>query len=127
MKKIIFLLIGIMSLFSINSSFAQKRIQIQNGVYLVSYGNTAVIEDEINQCSISIEVSQVAIDRKTNERIYEVVCGRWTRRVVKDGLKGAIDAGITATGATKGVSLTVSALAKAVGYIYDDVCDSFEE
>lgn len=105
-------------------SNAQQRIKVSDGLYLVSYGNSAVIEDDINQQSISIEVSQAGIDRATGEKVYEVVCGKWTKRVVKDGLKATIDAGILAAASTKGASLILSNLAKLAGYIYDDVCDS---
>ncbi len=115
----------IFALFVAFASSAQQRIKVSDGLYLVSYGNTAVIEDDINQKSISIEVAQDGIDRATGEKVYNVVCGRWTKRVVKDGLKAAIDAGVIAAAETKGASLIVSQAAKLVGYIYDDVCGYF--
>ena len=109
------------------SASAQTRIKIQDGLYLVSYGNTAVIEDDVNQRTISISVKQVQKDEKTNKNIYEVVCGKWTKRVVKDGLNIAIAAGIKSAGATQGTSLMISAASKIAMYIYDDVCDYYGE
>lgn len=39
----------IFALFVAFASSAQQRIKVSDGLYLVSYGNTAVIEDDINQ------------------------------------------------------------------------------
>lgn len=118
-------LVMILSLFIAFTVGAQTRVEVSPGLYLVSYGNTAVIEDDVNQQTISIEVAQDGIDRATGEKVYNVVCGRWTKRVVKDGLKAAIDAGVVAAGATKGASLIVSEAARLAGYFYDDLCDYF--
>lgn len=124
---------GLLTLFFIGFSlmwgnvFAQSKIQLQEGVFLVNYAGTYVIEDENNQRSISIEITQEQVDNRNNEAMYRVVCGKWTRRVVKDGLDAAIKAGLDAAAATKGVSLTVTAVAKAAKYIYDDVCDYWEK
>lgn len=108
----------------IASANAQKRIKINDDLSLVSYGNTTVIEDEKNQRTISIEIAQDGIDKRNNEKIYKVVCGKWTKRVVKDGLKAAIAVGIASAGASVGSSLIVSAAATIGGYIYDDFCES---
>lgn len=121
MKRILL----IFALFVAFASGAQQRIKVSDGLYLVSYGNTAVIEDDINQQSISIEVAQDGIDRATGEKVYNVVCGKWTKRVVKDGVNAAVAAGIAAAGATKGASLIVSGAVKLAGYIYEDVCDYY--
>lgn len=113
-------------LISTNAS-AQNRIELSKGVYLVSYGNSAVIEDDTNQRSVSIQISQEIKNRQTGEKIYNVVCGKWTKRVVKDGLDAAITAGIVAGATTSGSGYIVSAAAKAAKYIYDDVCDYYGE
>ena len=119
---------GILLVFAMVVAFAsnaQQRVKVSDGLYLVSYGNTAVIEDEINQKSISIEVAQDGIDRATGEKMYNVVCGKWTRRTVKDGVNTAVAAGIAAAAATNGASLIASAAVKFAGYIYDDLCDYY--
>lgn len=127
MKKVLTLLIVFVTILISANASAQERIKIKDGLYLVSYGNTCVIEDEINQRSISMEVSQEIINDRTNEKIYTVVCGKWTKRTVKDGLKAAIDAGIYAAASTKGMSLIISEVARLADYIYDDVCDYYGE
>ncbi len=111
---------------SINS-YGQERFKIADGLYIVNYGGTYIVEDDNNQRSISLTIKQEQIDQARGEKIYEVVCGKWTRRVVKVGLKSAISAGLKASAATTGVSLTVSAAADAALYIYEDVCDHYEE
>lgn len=114
----------IVCLFYTTNVSAQNRIKVKEGLYLVTYGSSTVIEDEINQRTISLEVRQEGIDQKTNKKIYNVVCGKWSKRVVKDGLKLAIAAGIKAAGATEGSSLIISAAATLANYIYDDMCES---
>ena len=120
MSLISFLLIGA-------SSFAQTKTKISEGLYLVDYAGTYVIEDEVNQRSISITITEEIKNRQTDEKIYKVVCGKWTKRTVKDGLDYAIQAGIIAAVPTKGTSLIVSAAAKLAKYIYDDYCEYLEK
>lgn len=127
MKRFALFLIALLSIVIGTNASAQNRTKVGDGVYLVTYGSTAVIEDEKNQCSISIEISQESIDRQTNQKIYKVVCGKWTKRVVKDGLTAAIAGGIAASGATVGTSAIVSAVSTAALYIYEDVCDYYGE
>lgn len=127
MKRFALFLVALLSIVIGTNASAQNRTKVGDGVYLVTYGSTAVIEDEKNQRSISIEISQESIDRQTNQKIYKVACGKWTKRVVKDGLKAAIAGGIAASGATGGTSAIVSAASTAALYIYEDVCDYYGE
>ncbi len=127
MKKLFTLVVAIFSILISTNASAQNRIELSKGVYLVSYGNSAVIEDDNNQRSVSIQISQEIKNRQTGEKIYNVVCGKWTKRVVKDGLDAAITAGIIAGATTSGSGYIVSAAAKAAKYIYDDVCDYYGE
>ncbi|OUN73762.1 hypothetical protein B5G10_04175 [Barnesiella sp. An55] len=106
-------------------SSAQEKIKVSDGLYIVSYGNVAVIEDDVNQRSISITISQDGIDKSRREKMYKVVCGKWTKRVVKDGLKAAIAAGIAASASSVGTSLIASGVATLASYIYDDVCEYY--
>ena len=105
---------------------AQTKTKISEGLYLVDYAGTYVIEDEVNQRSISITITEEIKDRKTDEKIYKVACGKWTRRTVKDGLDLAIKAGIIAAAPSDGASLIISAAAKLAKYIYDDYCEDLE-
>lgn len=127
MKRLALLLVALLSMVIGTNVSAQNRTKVGDGVYLVTYGSTAVIEDDKNQRSISIEISQESIDRQTNQKIYKVACGKWTKRVVKDGLKAAIAGGIAASGATGGTSAIVSAASTAALYIYEDVCEYYGE
>lgn len=127
MKRLALFLVALLSIVIGTNASAQNRTKVGDGVYLVTYGSTAVIEDEKNQRSISIEIAQESIDRQTNQKIYKVACGKWTKRVVKDGLKAAIAGGIAASGATGGTSAIVSAASTAALYIYEDVCEYYGE
>jgi hypothetical protein len=124
MKKVLLLAIA---LFAVIAANAQDKIKIKDGLYLVSYGNTVVIEDDENQRTISLSVTREINDRNSAETTYNVVCGKWSKRVVKDGLKAAIAGGIAASGASGGTSLIISAAATLANYIYDDVCEYYGE
>ncbi len=129
MKKYtwVFLTLFIFSPMFMGKISAQQKIKLQEGVHLVMYGDKAIIEDDNNQRSISIEIIQEETDRKNNKKMYKVVCGTWSRRVVKDGLDAAIKAGLDMAGASKGLSLSVTAIAKAAKYIYEDACDYWDK
>lgn len=124
MKKVLLVAIALFAVIAVN---AQERTKIKDGLYLVRYGNTAVIEDDENSRTISISVTKEIDDRNTGEATYNVVCGKWTKRVAKYGLKTAVAAGITFSGATYGASLAVSAAAELASWIYDDVCEYYGE
>lgn len=106
---------------------AQTRTKISNGLYLVDYAGTYVIEDEVNQQSISIKITQEIKDKNSNEEKYQVFCGKWTKRVVKDGLKAAIAASIAASATTGGTAAIISAAGTLALYIYDDYCEYLEK
>ena len=108
-------------------AMAQQKTKIQDGLYIVNYAGTYVIEDETNQRSISIEITQERADARNSETMYKVVCGKWTKRVVKTGLNYAIKEGIKHTVSTAGSSLMVSAIGAIAQWIYDDVCDYWEQ
>ncbi len=125
MKKLIPLFLGFLLIGS--NAFAQTKTKIQNGLYIVNYAGTYVIEDETNQRSISIEVIQERIDDRNNETMYKVVCGKWTKRVVKTGLSYAIKEGIKHAATTGGSTLMVSAVGALAQWIYDDACEYWEK
>lgn len=127
MKRIALTFVAVLSIIIGTNLSAQNKTKVGDGVYLVTYGSTAIIEDEKNQRSISIEISREIKNKQTNEKIYTVACGKWTKRVVKDGLKAAIAGGIAASGATGGTSAIISAASTAALYIYEDVCDYYKE
>ena len=124
MKKALLIAITLFAVIAVN---AQDKIKVKEGLYLVSYGKTVVIEDDVNQRSISMEIAQEGLDQRNGERIYSIVCGKWTKRTVKDGLKAAIAGGIAASGVSGGTSLMISAAATLANYIYDDACEYYGE
>lgn len=109
------------------TSKAQKRTNLSNGVSLVQYGNTWIIEDNNRQQSISVEIAQAGIDRKNNEMMYNVICNGSVRKVAKWALRTAIAEGIKAASASGGSSLLVSASGLAVDIIYDKACDYWKK
>lgn len=127
MKKLFLSLFMLLSLSGVKLYAQDNSYNLGNGLTLVVYGGQAIIEDEKNQRSISLEVIKEQQDRRTGETMYKVVCGKWTKRVVKDGLNAAIAAGIAAAKATGGTSLMVSAASKLANYIYDDICEYYED
>lgn len=123
MKKILLMLVAVICLGGFAAN-AQSRTKLYNGVYLVNYGGgTYGIEDDNTQQCISLSVAQAGIDRRNNQMAYRVVCGSFTRTVVKAGLKEAIKAGVKAAGVTQGASLIVSAASFAADKVYDGLCD----
>ena len=124
MKKVLLLAITLFAVIAVN---AQERTKIKDGLYLVSYGNTAVIEDDENNRTISISITKEIDDRNSSEATYNIVCGKWTKRVVKFGLKSAVAAGIKSAALTEGASLIVSAAAELATWIYDDACEYYGE
>ena len=127
MKKFAFVLMTMVCCIALfNKANAQTRKQVGEDLYLVSSGNTFVLEDEKNQRTISMEITQAGIDERTHKKVYQVTCGKWTKRVVKDGLDLAIKGGLGAAVAGAGIpGVAVSAVAKIAKYIYDDVCDYY--
>ena len=123
MKKILLVLAAV--LFTFNFASAQQRKEIQKDVYLVMYGDKLIIEDDANGRSISMEVYQAGLDRQNGEMMYNVVCGKYTKKVLQWGLKEAIKAGFKAAGATGGWSLTASAIGLAADIGYDYLCNKW--
>lgn len=124
MKKLVPLFLGLILMGG--TAFAQTKTKIQDGLYIVNYAGTYVIEDNINQRSISIEVTQERIDDRNSETMYKVVCGKWAKRVVKTGLNYAIKEGIKYAANTGGSTLMVSAVGALTQWIYDDACEYWE-
>lgn len=102
---------------------AQERMEIQKDVYLVTYGDKLIIEDDVNNRSVSIEVSQEITDRQNAEKLYKVVCNKYVKSVTKKALKRAIEEGVRWANQTYGISLSVSAIALAADLGYEYMCD----
>lgn len=121
MKKL--LLVLVVWTMALGSVWAQQRTKIAEGVTLVRYGNTAVVEDDINQTTWRLSVERDK--NKAGEWVYNIACGnKYTKAVAKFAVSSAIRALLIQTG----VGSTVSGAAATIAvFFYDDVCDYFGE
>ncbi len=136
MKRVLMIFFVLICTVSLNA----ERYKIGDGLTLITYGNTAVIEDDNTQQTISL-----SINRRTDsygQTVYDIMCGnKYTKGIIKQGLKDAIAIALPITAAAIGESFGGPA-GQAVGatiavkitpyvntiasYIYDDVCTYFE-
>jgi len=120
MKNILIAIIA--SLLFVFNANAQQRTKMADGIYLVSYGNTFVIENEILQRTETLSVKQEK--NSFGEEVYEVLCGNsYSKTVAKYALTGAVSAALTASG----VGAWATGLAAALtSTIYEEVCDYYD-
>ena len=127
MKNIGFVVLIFLSLSLIGGkAFAQQKTKIVDGVYLIRYGNTAVVEDDINQktwnLSVKAEEKKDSQGRSTGEIIYELACGNnYTKNLTKYALSGAIVASLTAVAGPYG-AVTAGVATTIANTFYEDVC-----
>lgn len=121
MRKIVIL---IALLFMVmGEMFAQQRTPIMEGLTLVRYGNTVVVEDDVNQRTWAISVTREK--NQAGEWVYKVMCeNKYSKAVVKSALSAAISGAVASTGVG---SFAAGVAGKISGLIYDDVCDYFGE
>ena len=153
MKKYIFVLVAFIAcLFAVTDVSAQKRSKIKDGVYLVSYGNTYIIEDDNSQQSKPlIKLSVERREDKSGRPVYDILCGnKYTKDIAKTSLKLALSSVITSAaaaiggavggastggagavaGAAKGAAIggVISSYATSIASnIYDDVCNYYKD
>lgn len=137
MKKIFGVIIAIFALLMIpNNADAQKRTKIKDGVYLVSYGNTFVIEDDNSQQSKPlVNLSVKRHEDKSGRPIYDILCGnKYTKDIAKTSLKLTLSSVITSAATTIGgvggaaVGGIISTYATSIASnIYDDVCNYYKD
>ena len=117
-----------------------ERYRIGDGLTLVTYGNTAVIEDDNTQQSISLSIERH--EDSSGRPVYDLFCGnKYTKGIMKTTLQAAISSIITTAAASIGssagpagtaagasIGATVSKYANNIAsYIYDDVCDYYKD
>lgn len=153
MKNVFLAIIAVLAFLMIpNTADAQKRTKISNGLYLVSYGNTYVIEDDNSQQSKPFVT--ITVERRKNsfgQEVYDVLCAnKYTKDIAKTALKKALNTAIVsaaskigaaaAGGATGGAAAIAGAASgAAIGQrissyatsiasnIYDDVCNYYRD
>ena len=135
MKKVIIILLS----FVLCAPLFAERYSFGKGITLVTYGNTAVIEDENNQMSISLSIERE--EDSSGRPFYNLFCGnKYSKHIIKTGLKAAITSIVTSAAATVGTSIagpagtvkgatlgaSISPYVNSIASdIYDDVCDYF--
>lgn len=123
MKKLLIIFTVVASLLVVtNSVSAQKRTVIADGYTLVTYGNISVIEDEVNQRTIRLEVTQQTTD--TGQKVYDVLCAN---RTVKAVAIGGLSSGIRTALGFAGIPLPGWVVTPVVAYIYEETCAYFDE
>ena len=100
---------------------SQNRTKVSEGIYVVTYGNVTVIENDNTQQTIQIKV------QKKDDSFYDIFCGnKYVKSVAKSALKEGIKYGITyATGGTL-TWLSKTIIDVAVEKAYDAACDYFK-
>lgn len=116
--------LAICVLFTIsNSASAQNRVKISDGVYLISYGNTFVIENDNLQRSEPIQVRVEKTNDSNGYTTYDLFCGnKYTKGIAKTALSGAIATTLSSTGVASWVAPFAISIANN---IYDDVCNYY--
>lgn len=129
-KRILVSLLFVLAVFGFSkTTVAQTRTKIVDGVYLVRYGNTAVVEDDINQMtwnlSVTAQEKKDSQGRSTGELIYELACGnKYTKNLTKFALAGAITTGLTAVAGPYG-AVTAGVATTIANTFYEDVCEYY--
>jgi hypothetical protein len=123
MKKMLVILAAAIGFLGVsNTAFAQQRIKLADGIYLVSYGSSFGIENDNTQQSISLSVTQKR--SAAGELVYDVMCGnQLVKEAAKYGLSKAIQTVLTAYGAPSWLGAIAGS---ATRYIYDAVCDHYK-
>lgn len=119
MKKGISLIIAIIAIICcVETTSAQQRIKVDDGVYLTTYGNVTVIENDNTQQSVQIKVVK-------SESLYDILCNDTiVKTVAKTGLVQGISYVIQGyTAIPEWVSKAV--VAHIVNKVYDGVCDYY--
>lgn len=121
MKRVVSLLVAIVAItFYSFSASAQQRTEVSNGIYIVTYGNVTVIENDNTQQSVQIKVVK-------SENMYDILCGD---TVVKTVAKAGLTEGISAV--IQGYTLiprwvTRAIVGHIVNKVYEGVCEYYRE
>lgn len=119
MKKVLSIVIAIIAIICCTATAAaQQRTKVADGVYLTTYGNVTVIENDNTQQSVQIKVVK-------SDSMYDILCGD---TVVKTVAKAGLTEGITAviqgyTAIPRWVSRAV--VSHIVNKVYDGVCNYY--
>ncbi len=119
MKKVLNFMIAVIAIVCCAATAsAQQRTKVADGVYIATYGNVTVIENDNTQQSVQIKVVK-------SDSLYDILCGDTVvKTVTKAGLTEAISAVIQGyTAIPRWVSRAV--VNHIVNKIYDGVCNYY--
>lgn len=139
MKKVFCILITFLC-FSMDSQ-AQECQKIADGLYIVSYGNITVIEDDIHQQTLQLKVVKSPKgENSVGQQLYDFACGnKLTKDLTKTTMQAAITGVLVSLGAYAGTYFGNTNAGVAAGqfvakyanviasYAYDSACEYFKE
>lgn len=120
-KTLLFCVAFLVMLLSAVNASAQQRTKIGDGIFLTTYGNVSVIENDNVQMTMQLKVEKAGTN-SVGENIYNILCGN---RLVRGLLKAGLTKGIQTALATSGIPLPSWAVGPIVSEIYDSVCEYF--
>lgn len=102
------------------SASAQNRTKVADGIYMVTYGNVTVIENDNTQQTVQIKV------QKKSDTMYDILCGDTVvKSVAKTGLKAGLTYAIQ-TYTTIPAWVSGGAISWIVDKAYDGACNYFK-
>lgn len=120
MGKVISLMIALIAIICCSTSMsAQQRTEVSKGVYVVTYGNVTVIENDNTQQTVKLEV------QKKDDSLYDILCGD---TIVKTVAKAGLKAGLAYTIQTYTAIpswLSAAVIGRIVDKAYDGACNYF--
>lgn len=105
-----------------NNADAQERKKIGDGIYIVSYGNVTVIENDNVGMTTEVKVVKKGTDSR-GQAIYDILC---KNKVTKGITQGGLTAAITAALKAAGIPIPSWAVGPIVREIYEGVCAYYE-
>lgn len=107
--------------FCSQSVLAQQRTEIAKGVFIVSYGNVTVIENDNTQQTVRIKV------QKKDDSLYDIICGDTiVKTVAKAGLRKGIAYAIQSY-TTIPKWITEPVVGVVVETVYEGACNYFRD
>ena len=121
MKKLLSLIFACIAVIACSEAVcAQQKTEISAGVFLATYGNITVIENNNTQQTVQIKV------QKKEDSMYDILCGDTVvKTVAKAGLKEGIAYAVQYyTAIPKWISRAI--IGRVVDKAYDGACNYFK-
>lgn len=122
MKKLLSLILACIAVIACSEMVcAQQKTEISAGIFLATYGNVTVIENNNTQQTVRIKV------QKNGDSMFDILCGdTLVKTVAKAGLKEGIAYAIQYyTAIPKWISRVI--IGRVVDKAYDGTCNYFKK